>query len=60
MKFLFYLVHIIEQTMALTYVKWLTEDATPENELKGIDAFINLAGESINNGDGLKNKKKNL
>ncbi len=31
-----------------TYVKWLTEDSNPENELKNIDAVINLAGESIN------------
>ncbi|SES42939.1 TIGR01777 family oxidoreductase [Psychrobacillus sp. OK032] len=39
-----------KQTNSITYIKWLTKDATPENGLKGIDAFINLAGESINNG----------
>ncbi|MEW9502048.1 TIGR01777 family oxidoreductase [Jeotgalibacillus marinus] len=32
------------------YVEWLTETAFPENNLMKIDAVINLAGESINNG----------
>lgn len=31
----------------VTYVKWLTEDADPA-DLTGVDAFINLAGETIN------------
>lgn len=34
----------------VTSIQWLTDGATPEKELEGIDAFINLAGESINNG----------
>jgi uncharacterized protein len=34
----------------VTYVKWLTQDANPANELDAIDVFINLAGESINSG----------
>jgi uncharacterized protein len=34
----------------VTYVKWLTPDANPANELDAIDVFINLAGESINSG----------
>lgn len=33
-----------------TYVQWLSENANPEKQLEGVDAFINLAGESINNG----------
>lgn len=32
------------------YVEWLTEGALPERELAGIDAFVNLAGSSINDG----------
>ncbi|MEK5148158.1 TIGR01777 family oxidoreductase [Psychrobacillus sp. FSL K6-4615] len=34
----------------ITYVQWLSENAHPEKQLEGIDAFVNLAGESINNG----------
>ncbi|WP_203334731.1 TIGR01777 family oxidoreductase [Planococcus beigongshangi] len=34
----------------LKYVQWLTEGAQPENELEGTDAFVNLAGSSINDG----------
>ncbi|WP_258921876.1 TIGR01777 family oxidoreductase [Heyndrickxia coagulans] len=32
------------------YVKWLVEDASPENEIGNADVFINLAGVSINDG----------
>ncbi|WP_100398033.1 TIGR01777 family oxidoreductase [Bacillus sp. FJAT-44742] len=32
----------------LEHVEWLTENAHPEKELQNIDAFINLAGASIN------------
>ncbi|WNV80617.1 TIGR01777 family oxidoreductase [Bacillus atrophaeus] len=31
----------------ITYVQWLTEDAAPEHELPHIDAWVNLAGQSI-------------
>lgn len=31
----------------ITYVKWLTDDSTPESSLPDIDAWINLAGKSI-------------
>ncbi len=34
----------------VTYVRWLTEGAAPEIELENVDAFINLAGVSINDG----------
>ncbi|MDI2587123.1 TIGR01777 family oxidoreductase [Psychrobacillus sp. NEAU-3TGS] len=44
----------------VTYIKWLTNDATPENDLTGIDAFINLAGESINNGRWTSAQKKKI
>lgn len=32
------------------YIGWLTPDSIPDGELPTIDAFVNLAGESINNG----------
>ncbi|MDQ0208269.1 TIGR01777 family oxidoreductase [Alkalicoccobacillus murimartini] len=31
----------------VSYVEWLTDVAKPEKQLEGIDAFVNLAGESI-------------
>jgi uncharacterized protein len=34
----------------IKYVKWLQEDTTPENEIISADAFVNLAGVSINEG----------
>lgn len=32
------------------YVQWLTDNASPENELGQVDAVVNLAGVSINDG----------
>lgn len=43
---------------SITYVKWLAEDAKPENQLEGVDAFINLAGASINDGRWSEEQKK--
>ncbi|MBB4825367.1 uncharacterized protein (TIGR01777 family) [Sporosarcina luteola] len=34
----------------VSYVQWLTEDACPEKEIGTADAFVNLAGVSINAG----------
>jgi len=34
----------------VSYVKWLADDTFPENIIEQADAFINLAGVSINNG----------
>ncbi|GKV57134.1 epimerase family protein YfhF [Sporosarcina sp. NCCP-2222] len=34
----------------VSYVRWLSEDACPEKEIGAVDAFINLAGVSINDG----------
>lgn len=42
----------------VTYVKWLTKDATPEKQLEGVDAFVNLAGASINDGRWSEEQKK--
>lgn len=51
---------VSKQTNDVTYIKWLTEDAAPEKELNGMDAFINLAGESINNGRWTAAQKKKI
>ncbi len=40
------------------YVQWLTDGARPELELDNIDAIINLAGTSLNNGRWTKKQKK--
>lgn len=34
----------------ISYLKWLEEGNTPEKDLENVDAFINLAGVSINDG----------
>ncbi|MEK4427061.1 TIGR01777 family oxidoreductase [Solibacillus sp. FSL K6-1523] len=34
----------------IRFVNWLTNSATPETALEGIDAFVNLAGVSLNDG----------
>ena len=34
----------------VSYVEWLSKDSVPEKELQNVDAFINLAGVSINDG----------
>ncbi|MGG1631574.1 TIGR01777 family oxidoreductase [Rossellomorea sp. NRS-1567] len=44
----------------VTYVKWLSDGAKPEEELEGIQAFINLAGESINSGRWTDERKKRI
>ena len=43
-----------------TFIRWLTENSQPEKELEGIDAIINLAGESINNGRWTEKQKKKI
>ncbi|ADU29234.1 TIGR01777 family oxidoreductase [Evansella cellulosilytica] len=44
----------------VTFIQWLTNNAKPELELEGIDAIINLAGESLNSGRWTKEKKQQL
>ncbi|TWT03012.1 TIGR01777 family protein [Planococcus sp. CPCC 101016] len=44
----------------ITYVKWLSKDAVPENQLEGIDAIVNLAGASINDGRWNETQKKQI
>lgn len=45
---------------SITFVKWLTDGATPETELEGIDGIINLAGTSINEGRWTDDQKKKI
>ena len=40
------------------YVQWLKDGARPENELDNVDAFVNLAGVSLNDGRWTKKQKK--
>ncbi|WP_142829811.1 TIGR01777 family oxidoreductase [Planococcus soli] len=42
----------------ITYVEWLTKDAVPERQLEGVEAFVNLAGASINDGRWSEEQKK--
>lgn len=44
----------------LTYIGWLTEEATPEMHLEGLDVFINLAGESLNSGRWTPERKRRI
>ncbi|WP_017728965.1 TIGR01777 family oxidoreductase [Halalkalibacterium ligniniphilum] len=49
-----------ENKERLTFVKWLTDGAQPALELEGIDAIVNLAGESIGDGRWTKERKKQI
>lgn len=42
------------------YVQWLNAGDQPAKELKGIDVFINLAGESINSGRWTEERKNRI
>lgn len=44
----------------IKYVEWLAPDAAPEKQLEGIDAFVNLAGSSINDGRWSDEQKKEI
>lgn len=44
----------------MTFVKWLGEDDAPEKELDSIDAWVNLAGKSINDGRWSETHKKEV
>lgn len=45
---------------SVQYVSWLTEGANPEKEIKQADAFINLAGVSINDGRWTKEHQRQI
>lgn len=49
-----------KNTENIAYISWLNESDQPENELEGIDAIINLAGESINSGRWTESRKKSI
>ena len=42
------------------YVQWLTDHAEPEKEMGQVDAFINLAGVSIDEGRWTEDRKKQI
>lgn len=44
----------------VTYVKWLTGNNPPANELRNVDAIVNLAGASINSGRWTTKRKKEI
>lgn len=47
-------------TANTVYVEWLKDGAAPEKELEGIDAIINLAGTSINDGRWSEQQKREI
>ena len=49
-----------KSSIKVQYVKWLSDGASPENEIKNVDAFINLAGVSINDGRWNKSHQKQI
>ncbi len=44
----------------VTYIEWLNDGNKPEEKVEGIDCFINLAGESINNGRWTAEQKRKI
>ncbi|MBG0918506.1 TIGR01777 family oxidoreductase [Exiguobacterium sp. SRB7LM] len=42
----------------VSFIEWLTPNSKPEEELEGTDAFIHLAGASINDGRWTHNQKQ--
>ncbi len=46
------------QEKDIQYVQWLQQGARPEQLLDTVDAFVNLAGISLNNGRWTKKQKK--
>ncbi|MFT4413996.1 TIGR01777 family oxidoreductase [Fredinandcohnia humi] len=49
-----------EDQQNLKFIEWLSPKTTPEEHLEGIDAFINLSGESLNSGRWTKQRKKRI
>ncbi|MDQ0970769.1 uncharacterized protein (TIGR01777 family) [Neobacillus niacini] len=49
-----------ESSGKVQFVKWLEEGAQPEKEIRHADAFINLAGVSINDGRWSENHQKQI
>ncbi|MET1014743.1 MAG: TIGR01777 family oxidoreductase [Paenisporosarcina sp.] len=47
-------------TDSVKMVKWLTEEAEPETQLQDIDAWVNLAGTSINDGRWTEEQKDKI
>ncbi|KGM45642.1 TIGR01777 family oxidoreductase [Neobacillus niacini] len=50
----------LEQDGKVEYVRWLDKGTSPEKEIRTADAFINLAGVSINDGRWSKTHQKQI
>ena len=48
------------QTGGIQYVQWLKENSNPEPHLENLDAFVNLAGVSLNDGRWTKQQKQRI
>jgi uncharacterized protein (TIGR01777 family) len=44
----------------VNYIPWLVKESSPETALENIDAFINLAGESLNSGRWTEARKERI
>lgn len=51
---------ISKNESGIDYVQWLQDGARPETELGEVDAFVNLAGVSLNDGRWTKKQKKTI
>jgi uncharacterized protein (TIGR01777 family) len=49
-----------ESTEKVQYVRWLEKGTSPEKQIRNADAFINLAGVSINDGRWSENHQKQI
>ncbi|KMY53096.1 multidrug MFS transporter [Bacillus sp. FJAT-27231] len=49
-----------KETKNIRYVKWLSSHSEPEKELQDVDAFVNLAGESLNSGRWTDERKRQI
>ncbi|GLC90305.1 TIGR01777 family oxidoreductase [Lysinibacillus piscis] len=47
-----------KQRQSIQYVQWLSPTSTPQQALEGVDAFVNLAGVSLNAGRWTTKQKK--
>ena len=48
------------EAKGIRYVQWLKDDANPELHLEKLDAFVNLAGVSLNDGRWTEKQKEKI
>ncbi|MFK2826173.1 TIGR01777 family oxidoreductase [Bacillus sp. B190/17] len=49
-----------KNTKNIRFVEWLSNDSKPEEALKDVNVFINLAGESLNSGRWTEERKRRI